>query len=174
MVRHRRAQIGILTAIIVGAALLSTALYIWYVLFSDIGYQPPESLPVIDSQQEHRVFVYGTLRLKIVRWLVIGEHPPPQAALLPGYRRDGLNIVAAPDAMLEGKVLTVSTDQLRQLDRYERLGVRYRRISKLLADGSTAWVYQRQRCIDPLAHQNGLSGTRQSFSRGDPDTVCAG
>jgi hypothetical protein len=65
-----------------------------------------------------------------------------------GYRKQGLNIMADPSATVEGMRLTVSSTELRALDRYERLGIRYSRIRVTLEDGSTAWVYQR---IEPDA-----------------------
>ena len=116
--------------------------HIWYALFSEIGYQAPEDLPPVDPNVEHRVFAYGTLRFSPVRWLVIGQHAAPQPARIENYRRDGLNIEPEGGNQVEGIVFTVSAEQLKRLDRYERLGVKYQRKQLTLHDGSRAWVYQ--------------------------------
>ena len=67
----------------------------------------------------------------------------PQPAQLKGFRQDGLDISVAEDAHIEGLQLTVTPEQLKRLDRYERLGIRYTRQNVTLADGTTAWVYRR-------------------------------
>lgn len=125
-----------------GLAFILMLGHIWYALFSEIGYQAPEDLPAVDPNVEHRVFAYGTLRFSPVRWLVIGQHATPQPARIENFRREGLNIEPALGEQLEGVVFTVSAEQLRQLDRYERLGVKYQRIRLPLHDGTRAWVYQ--------------------------------
>jgi hypothetical protein len=38
-------------------------------------------------------------------------------------------------------VLAVSPEELRPLDRFERLGIRYHRTELRLDDGRSAWVY---------------------------------
>src|SRR5690606_19528641 len=96
-----------------------------------------------DSQQ-HAVFVYGTLRYRWVRLLVMRTQGAPQTAILEGYRRQQLDLEPDADARVEGLLLSVSAAQLRRLDRYERLGVRYERRPVELADGTLAWVYLRR------------------------------
>lgn len=132
---------GLLTG---GVLTLATIGYLWLVLLSPWGYQPPEDLPVIDETRSHRVFVYGTLRYGIVRALVIGRTGDPQPAILPGFEKQGLDIEPRADARTEGLVFEVDADELRRLDRYERLGIRYDRIRSTLADGTQAWVYRRR------------------------------
>ncbi|GHB09091.1 gamma-glutamylcyclotransferase family protein [Salinicola rhizosphaerae] len=115
----------------------------WYVFMSPFGYHPPQR-PVIDSRVDAQdVFVYGTLRYDWLRWIIMGTPRGVRDAELPGYRKQALDILPSDEASVTGEVLTVSPEALRALDRYERLGVRYRRESVKLADGSIAWVYQR-------------------------------
>lgn len=123
-------------------AVLLTAGYLWWTLLSPYGYRPPPELPAIVEDQ-YQIFAYGTLRHYWVRQIVIGSHEPPEPAHLPGYRREGLNIVPDPDDQVEGVVFVVNQDQLASLDRYERLGVRYQRVLKSLSDESLVWVYRR-------------------------------
>lgn len=121
--------------------------WLWLSLLSPWMYSPPPGLPVIDESAEHRVFAYGTLRFSALRWLVVGRRTPSQPALLPGFRKEGLDVQPARDAQTRGGVLgevfEVSPEELRRLDRYERLGVRYERIAITLDDGQEAWVYRR-------------------------------
>lgn len=105
---------------------------------------PPSSPLYLEAQ--YPVFVYGTLRSSLVRRLVFGADGDPQSAVLPGFRRRGLDLVDAPDdpdAEVPGLLLRVSPAQLAALDRYEKLGVRYQRLPVTLADGTEAWVYRR-------------------------------
>ncbi|WP_235263672.1 gamma-glutamylcyclotransferase family protein [Nitrincola sp. A-D6] len=91
----------------------------------------------------HRVFAFGTLKQPWVRFIVTGHAGETKDAVLPGKRREGLNIIADPSAQTPGLVFEVNGRQLARLDRYERLGVRYERVKMTLDDGSQAWVYRR-------------------------------
>jgi gamma-glutamylcyclotransferase (GGCT)/AIG2-like uncharacterized protein YtfP len=130
-------------ALILPLILLVGALYLWLEVLRPIGYPPPPEWATLEPGRTHHVFVYGTLRYPLVRWLVYGRTGEPVPARLPGYRKQGLDIKADPSATVEGLRLTVSNAELRALDRYERLGIRYRRLRVTLDDGGTAWVYQR-------------------------------
>ena len=130
--------------ITLGSTATLVVAYLWWALLSPHGYQAPDDLPPINPDIEHRVFVYGTLRQAWIRRLIIGEHPPPEPALLANHRREGLDVRPDTDAQVEGLVLQVEPAQLARLDRYERLGIRYDRIEVMLADGSRAWIYQRR------------------------------
>ena len=127
---------------------LAGAAYLWLGVLRPIGYPPPPEWDTLEPDRIHQVFVYGTLRYPLVRWLVYGRGGEPVPARLPGYRKQGLDITADSSVTVEGLRLTVSSAELRALDRYERLGLRYRRLRVTLDDGSTAWVYQR---IEPDA-----------------------
>lgn len=117
--------------------------WLWLSLLSPWGYVPPPDRPPIESGVTSQVFVYGTLRQPVIRRLVVGRPLSTQAAILPGYRRQGLNLVPELGAWTVGEVFAVDAETLRRLDRYERLGVRYQRIERRLASGEMAWVYRR-------------------------------
>lgn len=118
------------------------ALWLWLTLLAPFTYDRPEDLPPV-AEGPHRVFVYGTLRFDIVRWAVMGRAGQTRPAVLEGFRREGLDVDRAPGAEVEGEVVEVSAEQLARLDRYERLGLRYERVTVELADGTEAWVYRR-------------------------------
>ena len=129
-------------AVGIGAFLL--VFWLWFHLFSPWGYTPPPNLPPIAEEKTHRVFAYGTLRQPFVRWLVIGRLPPTQPATLPGYNsKRGLDLEPKNGTQTPGDVFLVDAEELRRIDRYERLGVRYQRNRLQLSSGKTAWVYQR-------------------------------
>jgi len=115
----------------------------WWTFVSPYNYSPPNSIVVEADAGAQRVFAYGTLRNPLVRLLIIRESTDPTPAYLPGYRKQGLDIVKVDSAKTDGVVFSVTPQGLRRLDRYERLGERYQRLQLTLADGKTAWVYQR-------------------------------
>lgn len=133
---------SVLTLFILGVG------YLWLTFASPYGYNPTGDLPAIDDDATYSVFVYGTLTKPWVRWLVTGRAGDSEPAKLPGYRKEELDIKPVAGAVTEGQVVTVNADELRALDRYERLGVRYERVEVTLQDGESAWVYQ---LMDPLA-----------------------
>jgi len=125
------------------SALLALAIgYLWLTFASPLGYNPPANLPAIEENATYSVFVYGTLTKPWVRWLVMGRAGDSKPAELPGFRKHKLNIKPDSGAITEGQVITVSADEFRALDRYERLGVRYERVELTLQDGESAWVYR--------------------------------
>lgn len=121
--------------------------YLWLTFASPFGYNPTADLPTIDEDTTHSVFVYGTLTKPWVRWLVTGRAGEGEPAKLPGFRKEELDIKPVAGAVTEGEVITVNADELRALDRYERLGVRYERVELPLQNGESAWVY---RLMEPL------------------------
>ncbi|APX93060.1 hypothetical protein BWR19_09035 [Halomonas sp. 1513] len=131
-------------AVITGLALSPLLLvgYLWLTMLSPLTYDRPEHLPTI-AEGEHQVFVYGTLRYSLVRWWVYGRSGSPQPARLEGFRRSGLDLEPSEGDVVEGLLLEVDQHELARLDRYERLGIRYERVPKELADGQIAWVYRR-------------------------------
>ncbi|GED22496.1 gamma-glutamylcyclotransferase family protein [Halomonas halmophila] len=124
------------------AAPLVMAAGFWLVWLSPWTYDRPPALPEV-SEGPHQVFVYGTLRHASVRWIVYGRAGSPSPAKLKGYARNDLDLSRAKGASVDGLLLTVDRQELQQLDRYERLGIRYSRERVELADGQQAWVYQR-------------------------------
>ena len=132
----------LLLAAIAIFALVSVA-WLWFVLLSPWGFTLPPHAAATHAEVSHRVFVYGTLRWRPVRWLVIGKDVPVEPSSLPDYRKDGLHVSPSAGDRVRGEVFVVDGVELRRLDRYERLGVRYQRVEKTLSDGSVAWVYQR-------------------------------
>lgn len=121
--------------------------YLWLTFASPFGYNPTADLPEIDDNATYQVFVYGTLTKPWVRWLVTGRAGDSKPAKLPGFQKEDLDIKPVAGAVTEGEVITVSADELRALDRYERLGVRYERVKITLQSGNEAWVY---RLMEPL------------------------
>ncbi len=121
---------------------LAIAAWLWFTMLSPFTYDRPDHLPEVD-EGPHSVFVYGTLRLPLVRWIVMGRAGESEPAALDGFRREGLDLVEAPGEQVAGEVIVVSADELERLDRYERLGIRYARVAKQLADGRSVWVYRR-------------------------------
>ncbi len=124
-------------------AALLIAGWLWFALLSPWGFTLPPDQTAPGAEVQQRVFVYGTLRMGWVRWMVIGRSVPVEMSSLPGYRKQGLHVEPSADDVVHGEVLVVDAMELRRLDRYERLGVRYERVDKTLLDGSRAWVYQR-------------------------------
>lgn len=120
-----------------------SAIWLWFVLLSPWGFSLPAGSAMPHAEAPHRVFVYGTLRWRPVRWAVLGQDVPVELSSLPGYRKQGLDVQPSSGDVVQGEVLVVDAQALRRLDRYERLGVRYERVAKTLSDGSRAWVYQR-------------------------------
>ncbi|MCH8538976.1 MAG: gamma-glutamylcyclotransferase [Alkalimonas sp.] len=127
------------------AATLASALAVWWLLWlyllGPIGYSAPERFEY--SDEPYQVFVYGTLKQPWVRRFIIGRTVDVTADTLTGYARDGLDLVAAPEASTTGLRFEVSANEMQRLDRYERLGVRYQRKQVVLDSGSQAWVYRR-------------------------------
>ena len=100
----------------------------------------PEGAPPI-PEGEARVFGYATLADPLVRLVVVGQPVRSTPAALPGWRREGRDLVPDPDAVTPGRVFSVAPEGLRRLDRYEQAGYRYGRTLKTLEDGTEVWVY---------------------------------
>ncbi len=116
--------------------------WLWLTMLSPFTYDRPEDLAPITAGP-HEVFVYGTLRLGLVRWIVMGRAGDSETAVLEGFRREGLDLTEAPGEQVEGEVIEVYAEELARLDRYERLGFRYERVRLELAEGHKVWVYRR-------------------------------
>ena len=139
---HRRTWLRRLAAGAVVSALLGAGA-LWFALLSPFGYRAPEGLAAIDETRTHRVFAYGTLRNPVVRRVVVGRWTHALSSSLPDHRRVALDVLPEPGARTDGLTFEVSAEELRRLDRYERVGIRYERIEKRLDDGQNAWVYRR-------------------------------
>ncbi len=100
----------------------------------------PSGAPAV-PEGESRVFGYATLADPLVRFVVVGGPVRSERADLPGWRREGRDLVEDLEAVTTGRVFTVDAEGLRRLDRYEQAGYRYHRVKKPLADGTEAWVY---------------------------------
>ncbi|QOR38855.1 gamma-glutamylcyclotransferase [Billgrantia diversa] len=133
--------------------LLAVSGWLWLTMLSPFIYERPDHLPDI-KEGEHVVFVYGTLRLAPIRWVVMRRAGETEPAFLEGFRREGLDLTEAPGERVEGEVIVVDADELKRLDRYERLGVRYERVPMRLDDGRMAWVYRR---MSELQHPSSVS-----------------
>ncbi|MCS2610591.1 gamma-glutamylcyclotransferase family protein [Halomonas dongshanensis] len=131
------------------AALAGVAAWLWLTMLSPWFYDSTENATTIAPGQ-HQVFVYGTLRFAPVRWVVMGSSGSPREASLRGFARTGLDLREQPGSVVPGLLLRVNPEQLRRLDRYERLGVRYTRHCYQLRGGGSAWVYRRLSEADNL------------------------
>ncbi len=128
-------------------AVLLLGLTLWIGIAHLPVWLPPATPAIIAAQPQpgqglHRVFGYATLTNPLIRLAVVGRVTPAQKARLAGFRRDGRDMRPAPEGTLSGKVFAVDDAGLLRLDRYERLGTRYRRDSVTLVDGSSAWAYR--------------------------------
>jgi hypothetical protein len=120
---------------------------IWGVVAHAPVYLPPVTPAILKAQPApdstpQNVFGYATLTQPLVRFVVLGRHVTAEPAQLAGYLRDGRDLRPEYGALLDGKVFSVQPEGLLRLDRYERLGERYRRDLKTLTDGRKVWVYQ--------------------------------
>ncbi|WP_372625226.1 gamma-glutamylcyclotransferase family protein [Arsukibacterium sp.] len=138
------------TLLLLFAIFIGLSGYLWLTFASPFGYKPTVELPAIDDNARYSVFVYGTLKQPWVRYLVMGRAGTGEPATLVGYQKEALDIKPAPGTTTEGLVITVTGTELRALDRYERLGVRYERVELTLQNGKSAWVYQ---LMDPLMQE---------------------
>jgi len=116
--------------------------YWWLIWQSPWLYQPPVDLPTLDDRETHQVFAYGTLKSPLVRLLVTRRISSGEAARLEGFERQALNLAPNKEAFTDGILFEATPEELRRLDRYERIGIRYQRKELELADGQLAWVYQ--------------------------------
>ena len=126
-----------------GLAVLALPFLFWLVWLSPFLYEYPRDWRMPDTDVQHPVFVYGTLRSPAVRWLVLGRVGQPDQYTLPGYERQGLDLIRQPGARVEGLLLRVTARELKRLDRYERVGVRYERVRVRGPSGELVWLYQR-------------------------------
>jgi gamma-glutamylcyclotransferase (GGCT)/AIG2-like uncharacterized protein YtfP len=123
--------------------LSATGMYLWWVLLGPWGYALPPGYNVPQGPCDQRVFVYGTLRNPLVRWLIVGRRIPTVPAAVSGFDKQRLDIQPLPDGRVPGEVFAVGPRELARLDRYERLGVRYERVCLVLESGEPVWVYRR-------------------------------
>lgn len=121
---------------------LLLASYWWLIWQSPWFYQPPADFPVIESEETQKVFAYGTLKSPWVRLVVTRRLSSAEPDRLQGFSREALNLAEADlDTFVEGVVFAARPSELRRLDRYERLGIRYERRLHQLESGTQAWVY---------------------------------
>lgn len=121
----------------------ATGVYLWWVLLGPWGYVMPKGYEAPEGPCDQRVFVYGTLRNPLVRWLIVGRRISTAPAAVSGFDKQRLDIQPLPDGRVPGEVFSVAPRELARLDRYERLGVRYERVCLALDSGEPVWVYRR-------------------------------
>lgn len=110
-------------------------------------YLPPVTPAMLDAQPAQDsgpqdVFGYATLKHSLLRFVVIGRPVSAAPAQLEGFLREGRDLRRDSGSVVAGQVFTVGPEGLLRLDRYERLGERYRRDLRTLTDGRDVWVYQ--------------------------------
>ncbi len=130
-------------------ALALTLLFVGYIRITMMLHDiPDDAAPVVSDAIDIEdntipVFVYGTLQHRPIRLTIYGRWDRETPATVSGYRTEGLTLIPEEDSTVEGSVLWVTARELRSLDLYEKLGVRYRREPLTLDSGLTAWVYIR-------------------------------
>jgi gamma-glutamylcyclotransferase (GGCT)/AIG2-like uncharacterized protein YtfP len=93
------------------------------------------------------LFVYGSLRDQQVQLEIIGRLVKGTPDVLLGYGISTIAIdncvypilVPMPDGIVEGEILSVSKDELHDIDIYE--ADEYRRVKVKLQSGTEVWVY---------------------------------
>lgn len=121
----------------------------WWIWLNPYSFTFSDTTLNIDQEAEHRVFAFGTLTNPFVRTLVIFGYVPTEPGTLEDYQRHRLDLLPKEGATTNGRVFYVTARQLRRLDRYERVGVKYERYLYTLSDGKPAWVYRRITEINP-------------------------
>lgn len=94
-----------------------------------------------------RLFTYGSLQDPAVQQAVFGRITPGTRDTLEGYRKKSIKfdtgtypiIFSDPNSSVEGEVISVTAQELAQIDRYETSA--YRRIRVTLKSGDVVWVY---------------------------------
>jgi len=95
---------------------------------------------ISNQEQQHSVFVYGTLRNNLVRFYACHCLVPETPTELYGYRKIGLNIVPSENDSVSGSIINISETQLQLIDTYENIPQRYTR-EKITIDNRDHWVY---------------------------------
>ena len=98
-----------------------------------------------------KLFVYGTLMESNVQKKVIGRIIEGEKDSLIGYKKSSIQIEGEIYPIIEksknrndiifGKVLLVTNEELKELDKYETDA--YRRIKVVLVSGEDSWVYTK-------------------------------
>ncbi len=140
--RSTRSRLRRAVVVLVLAFVALTYVYFTQIQPGAVAFLDPLEIVAPEEPGPHRLFVYGTLRSPVVRFVVTRRVRPAEPATLPGFRRVNRDITYDPDAEVEGYVVHVSTTELRRLDRYERTGQVYERVRVILEGGEPAWVYR--------------------------------
>ncbi|CUS49160.1 MAG: AIG2-like family [Idiomarinaceae bacterium HL-53] len=128
----------LISALLIGITIFAA----WWTWVSPYNFTYSETTLTLEPEAEHRVFVFGTLKNPIIRSFIMRTYAPTERALLPGYQKTKLDLKPNAEANTEGVVFYATSAQLRRLDRYERVGVKYERYCYTLANGDEAWVYR--------------------------------
>lgn len=91
-------------------------------------------------EQQHSLFVYGTLQNNFIRYYACRCLVPEVPATLPEYEKVGLNIVPTASSSVSGSIINVSAAQLERIDTYESIPHKYTR-ETITINGETHWVY---------------------------------
>lgn len=97
--------------------------------------------PTNEVGRTESIFVYGTLTNPFIRMITCQCRVGANPAQLANYEKTGRNIVPAPQAAVAGSVITVTPEELANLDRYENVPVKYTRERITTTDGNEHWVY---------------------------------
>jgi len=97
-------------------------------------------LPTTEPGRTESVFVYGTLMNPTIRLFACRCRTGAEPATLDGFVRDGRNILPTDEGSVAGYIIRVTPEELRNLDRYERVPTKYSRITVEI-DAVTHWAY---------------------------------
>ncbi len=93
-----------------------------------------------------QIFSYGTLLIPEVQQRIIGRFVSGVPDALPGFSKSTIKvdgktypIISEGEGTIEGKILSVTSEELAKIDVYESA---YKRAKVVLLSGKEAWVYQ--------------------------------
>lgn len=101
-------------------------------------------------ENKEKLFVYGTLAYPEIQKRILGRITKTTSDVLQGYERSEIEIegeiylliVPNKSGRVEGSVIEVTKDELKNIDEYETNA--YKREFVVLDSGISAWVYVKR------------------------------
>lgn len=117
----------LLDGLLIGCVVISSTMFI-------------ARIPTNEPNRTESVFAYGTLLHPTIRMFACRCRTVAEPATLDGFVRDGRNILPTENGSVNGFLLRVTPNELRNLDRYERVPEKYVRI-RVEVNEATHWAY---------------------------------